>query len=396
MQFLEKSRHCARTKHSIFFSSTRRQSPVSQEPSHFTMNFTDELSPVVSCDSNFELTMGDKMQPGELPNTDATPFPAKTPPAKGQDPPKRCVSAYNLFFQVERQRLISEKEDHGPYTRVEVYSIKIDKATRVEKSKRPHRKMHGMISFTDLAKTIAQKWKDLNKEERAIFEERAEDEKKKYAIELEEWLLRQVPTQPIRKRLSALRRGSLSKYISHRKETIPTPPRASPVTAFSSQSVHAISPYSSSSSIMSSPVSLQSDVAAPPTVTPDQGNRRQVQIERARNLQRLYQMQIDLYNEQMRIHDECKADMAAFCNGDLSLPEPDLPFTPPFDGQDDSHWDAPMGSPLVTLQSHFSQFHQQPDLYEHHAMTTAYVPSPFHCEGGRVSPYNHPDTKVFA
>ena len=42
-----------------------------------------------------------------------------------------------------RKRLVAENTDQGPYTRAEVYSIRLDKESRAEKSKRPHRKMHG-------------------------------------------------------------------------------------------------------------------------------------------------------------------------------------------------------------------------------------------------------------
>jgi hypothetical protein len=306
------------------------------------------------------------------------------PSCKGQDqdPPKRCVSAYNLFFQVERQRLIN-KTDKGPYTRAEVDAIKIDKATRVEKAKRPHRKMHGMISFTDLAKNIAQKWKDLNTAEKRLFEERAEEEKKKYAVELEEWLLRQVPTQQVRKRLSALRRGSLSKYITHRRESLtPTPTCAEPVTSLDSgKSVHGISPYSSSSS-------LTATTAA--TVSPEQGNRRMIQIQRARNLQRLYQMQISLYNEQMRIHNECKADMAALYKEDaLSPQDPSsssssaLPLAPLDSPDDATSWDDAMTPSFPSILPQYSLYSN--DQFELSA---------FHHDG-RVSPFEQ-DTKVFA
>ena len=57
--------------------------------------------------------------------------------------PQRCVSAFNIFFMAARKRLVAENTDQGPYTRAEVYSIRLDKESRMEKSKRPHRKMHG-------------------------------------------------------------------------------------------------------------------------------------------------------------------------------------------------------------------------------------------------------------
>jgi hypothetical protein len=115
-----------------------------------------------------------------------------------KEQPKRPLNSYNIFFQVERKRLIAGSSDVGPYSRGEVYSINLDRSASAGKVKRPHRKMHGMISFTDLAKTIASRWKVLDESQKVFFEERASEEKSKYATELEEWLLLQVPTPQVR------------------------------------------------------------------------------------------------------------------------------------------------------------------------------------------------------
>ena len=305
------------------------------------------------------------------------------------DQPKRPLSAYNIFFQVERQRLISDKPESGPYSRAEVYSICLDKATRIEKSKRPHRKMHGMISFTDLAKTIAQKWKELDTAGKKLFEERADDEKRKYAVELEEWLLRQAPTQQVKKRLSALRRGSLSKYISGREVTASPNPTASLPTYVDNAIHHVNQVQTPSRSLVPSP-SPQVTPAPNHVASPGRPGRREIQMQRARNLQRLYQMQIQLYNEQMRLHAECNADFAASYESEPFHPThhhtpdvtPEIPpgvslHDTPHYVSSDNLWDQ--GRDNYAGQG--GHVHYYPD---HHSQLP--VQSPFH-EEGRVSPY---------
>lgn len=80
--------------------------------------------------------------------------------------PKRPLSAYNWFFQTERQRILEE--------------------TPTRKEGKP-RRSHGKIGFADLARMIAAKWKSLSKEERAIYDEKAAIDKQRYQREMDEW-----------------------------------------------------------------------------------------------------------------------------------------------------------------------------------------------------------------
>ena len=252
--------------------------------------------------------------------------------AAKEDCPKRPLSAYNMFFQLERQRVVEEDgKQKGLYTRAEIFAANFDKNS--EGPHRPHRKVHGKISFIDLAKMISKRWNELPAPEKKLFEERADEEKRKYAIELEEWLLRQNPTAPIKKRLGALRRGSLGKFIkAHHEElqkkkqlslashSVSTFPNMAATTSFptSSYANHPAVTFEDmppppprrvgnfqQEQLQPQPPQAPLQPHPPGVVSPQQQYRRKIQMQRASNLERLYRMQIQLYNEQMRLHAEC-------------------------------------------------------------------------------------------
>lgn len=81
------------------------------------------------------------------------------------DKPKRPLSAYNLFFRYERERILRNTS---------------------QPSYKP-RRSHGKIGFADLARSVAESWKALEPDDKAKFEAKAAQEKERYERELDVW-----------------------------------------------------------------------------------------------------------------------------------------------------------------------------------------------------------------
>ena len=110
--------------------------------------------------------------------------------------PKRPLSAYNIFFQEERQKIMQnpscdeDKETAHDLPKSEsLDSIAHSDDSKKRKRYEPHRKM----SFEKMGKTIAKRWKETVSDETKMqpYQERAKVERERYFTELAQWKRRQ-------------------------------------------------------------------------------------------------------------------------------------------------------------------------------------------------------------
>jgi HMG (high mobility group) box len=105
---------------------------------------------------------------------------------KPADMPKRPLSAYNIFFKDERERLLGAGSE-GKGAESGVVGSKDEKSGEGKKGKK-----RSGIGFANLAKTIAARWNELEDEIKAPYEKIAATEKKKYDELVAEWRIKQA------------------------------------------------------------------------------------------------------------------------------------------------------------------------------------------------------------
>ncbi|KAL7562767.1 hypothetical protein ACA910_014373 [Epithemia clementina (nom. ined.)] len=127
-----------------------------------------------------------------------------------REKPKRPLSAYNLFFQNERQNLLANRP--------------------VRPEGVPHRRGHGKMGFAEMAKAIAAKWKEIDADTKTKFEGLARQEKLHYKKKVAEWrqLVRKRP--PLNTTSESNKSNKKSKKQPHRN-SLPALSSRAPVEA---------------------------------------------------------------------------------------------------------------------------------------------------------------------
>lgn len=101
----------------------------------------------------------------EIPSSDNTEMSESTP----LDRPKRPLSAYNLFFQDERAKLIQDQPPPGT----------VGTAYRGKRCRR--------ITFSEMGKIIGARWRQIDRTTKRIYEDRAAEEKRQFKIRMNVW-----------------------------------------------------------------------------------------------------------------------------------------------------------------------------------------------------------------
>jgi hypothetical protein len=124
------------------------------------------------------------------------------------------LASSNLFFSEERERILRELdakngkegddddagsddkkgEDEDDPSKPQALVRPLIPAQR---QRRPHRKTHGKISFQELARSVGERWKNLDDERRKLYQDLAKEDMKRQKVAMEAYYAKQniAPTE---------------------------------------------------------------------------------------------------------------------------------------------------------------------------------------------------------
>jgi len=117
---------------------------------------------------------------------DSDPKPFKRPIKKRKKPkgkPKRPLSAYNIFFKEERQKILDANSPEKDMEGDEINNENPTEKSESSKSTKPH----GKIGFEELGKIIGKRWRDLSPSRFQQYKLLADRDTIRYEEELSVW-----------------------------------------------------------------------------------------------------------------------------------------------------------------------------------------------------------------
>ena len=120
--------------------------------------------------------------------------PAKSKTSKDmKDEVLRPRTAYNFFYRYQRDLILKARSSSSNNENVTVPSLHTDHfwSSSTARTKRPHRKTHGLISLQQLTKTVAKRWREADPETRNKFTALAAQDKIRYKNETRSKMIQQ-------------------------------------------------------------------------------------------------------------------------------------------------------------------------------------------------------------